>query len=302
MNELELRTLVVNTAKSYLNYNEYDGSHKKIIDIYNAHKPLARGYKVRYTDAWCATFISTIAIKCGLTDIMPTECGCGQMVQLYYKIGRWKENDSYVPKIADIVMYDWDDSGKGDNTGWPDHVGFVTDVNGSKLTILEGNINNAVGYRTLTINARTIRGYCIPDYASKASGKSNSDNKTPVVKEETHTETKVPEVKPTSAYTLTQFIKDVQSATGSKVDGIAGSETIGNTITVSAVLNRKHIVVRAIQRRLDALGYKQVGEIDGIAGSKFTAAVKAFQKDNGCVVDGEITARAKTWKKLLKMA
>ena len=29
---------------------------------------------------------------------------------------------------------------------------------------------------------------------------------------------------------------------------------------------------------------------------------KAFQKANGCVVDGEITAKATTWKKLLKLA
>lgn len=298
MNELELRTLVVNTAKSYLGYNEYSGTHKKIIDIYNAHKPLARGYKVQYNDAWCATFVSTVAIKCGLTDIMPTECGCGQMVQLYYKIGRWKESDNYVPKIGDIIMYDWDDNGRGDNTGWPDHVGFVTDVSGSKLVILEGNLNNSVSYRNLTVNAKNIRGYCIPDYASKASKVA-----APAVQEDKKIETKAPEVKPSNnAYTLTQFIKDVQAATGSKVDGIAGPETLGNTLTVSAVLNRKHVVVRAIQRRLEALGYNQVGEIDGVAGIKFTTAVKAFQKDNGCVVDGEITARAKTWKKLLKMA
>lgn len=103
-------------------------------------------------------------------------------------------------------------------------------------------------------------------------------------------------------YSLTQFIKDVQSVTGSKVDGKAGSETIGNTITVSAVLNKKHPVVFHIQRRLAALGYSQVGTLDGVAGSKFTAAVKAFQKDNGCSCDGEITARQKTWRKLLGMA
>ena len=57
-----------------------------------------------------------------------------------------------------------------------------------------------------------------------------------------------------------------------------------------------------MQRRLAALGYTSVGKIDGIAGVKFTQAVKEFQKDNGCIVDGEITARGKTWKKLLGLA
>ena len=49
------------------------------------------------------------------------------------------------------------------------------------------------------------------------------------------------------------------------------------------------------------LGYPEVGEADGIAGPKFTAAVCAFQKAHKCWVDGEITARNKTWKKLLGM-
>ena len=55
-----------------------------------------------------------------------------------------------------------------------------------------------------------------------------------------------------------------------------------------------------MQTRLSALGYTQVGAADGIAGPKFTAAVKAFQKDQGCIVDGELTAGCKTWQKLLE--
>ena len=73
-------------------------------------------------------------------------------------------------------------------------------------------------------------------------------------------------------------------------------------MTLSAILNRQHSTVYYIQRRLKALGYTEVGAIDGVAGGKFTAAVKHFQKDNGCVDDGEITAREKTWKKLLGLA
>lgn len=103
------------------------------------------------------------------------------------------------------------------------------------------------------------------------------------------------------AYTLEQFIRDVQAATGSAVDGIPGPETLGNTVTVSASVNRTHPVVKAVQKRLYALGYTQVGAADGVAGAKFREAVMAFQRDNGCTADGEITARNKTWRKLLKM-
>lgn len=102
-------------------------------------------------------------------------------------------------------------------------------------------------------------------------------------------------------YTLDKFIREVQAAIGAEVDGIAGPETIGKTVTVSAYVNRKHPVVEPIQKRLYALGYTMVGEADGVAGVKFEAAVQAFQGNNHCWVDGEITAGNKTWRKLLGM-
>lgn len=105
----------------------------------------------------------------------------------------------------------------------------------------------------------------------------------------------------TASYSLTQFIKDVQAACGAVVDGIAGPETLSKTVTLSANKNAMHKAVKAVQKRLYALGYTQVGTADGIAGAKFTAAVKAFQKANDCWVDGIITAKNKTWRKLLGM-
>lgn len=98
-----------------------------------------------------------------------------------------------------------------------------------------------------------------------------------------------------------EFVMQVQETLGAKVDGIAGPETLAKTITVSAKTNRNHPVVKPIQTYLYNIGYTEVGNADGIAGSKFTKAVKHFQKDNDCVVDGVITKRNKTWKKLLKL-
>lgn len=103
-------------------------------------------------------------------------------------------------------------------------------------------------------------------------------------------------------YTQKQFILDVQKATGSNPDGIAGDETIGNTITVSASRNQKHPVVIPLQKRLNALGHN-CGAVDGIAGKKFTAAVNSYQKNvlGYRNLDGEITAGKKMWKSLLGM-
>ena len=109
--------------------------------------------------------------------------------------------------------------------------------------------------------------------------------------------------KPATAksYSPDQFIRDVQKACGAKVDGIAGPETIGKTVTLSSKKNNKHAAVKAVQRYLYAQDYLEVGEADGVAGPKFTSAVAHYQMDHGCVVDGEITAGKKTWRELLGM-
>ena len=103
------------------------------------------------------------------------------------------------------------------------------------------------------------------------------------------------------SYTRKQFVRDVQAAIGAKVDGIPGPETLGKTVTVSAEKNETHPVVKPIQQLLAAMGYSAVGKADGIAGPKFTAALKSFQRDNDCWTDGEATARNKTWRCLLGM-
>lgn len=159
---------VLAQAREWIGRNEADGTHKGIIDVYNGHTPIARGYKVKYTDAWCATFVSAVAIRCGLTEIIPTECGCGQMIELFRALGEWQESDSRRPAPGDVIFYDWDDTGAGDCTGWPDHVGFVESVSGGKITVIEGNKNNAVGRRVLAVDGRYIRGYGVPRYEEES--------------------------------------------------------------------------------------------------------------------------------------
>lgn len=155
---------ILGVARSWIGKNEADGSHKYIIDLYNSHKPLAVNYVVKYDDEWCATTISALSIYCGYTDIIPTECGCQRMIELFKKKGCWIEDESRVPNPGDIVFYDWDDNGKGDNKGWADHVGIVEKVSGKSITVIEGNRNNAVSRRVLMVNGRYIRGYAVPKY------------------------------------------------------------------------------------------------------------------------------------------
>ena len=167
---------LVEQAKSWLGCKESDGSNEEIIDTYNGHEPVARGLKLGYKDPWCAAFVSACAIKTGMTDIIPTECGCGTMVKLFKKLGAWDENDGRIPNIGDIIFFDWDDSGYGDNDGFPGHVGIVEKVSGTKITVIDGNNkNDAVERRTVQINGRFIRGYGVPKYSGFRSGDTRSD-------------------------------------------------------------------------------------------------------------------------------
>ena len=150
--EAALRMELVQTAETYLGTQEGDASHQKILDIYNTHEPLAVGYVVQETDDWCATFVSAMAISCGLTDIIPTECGCQRQIGLFQELGTWEENDAAVPLPGDIIYYDWDSRSLGDCTGWADHVGIVVGTKWPFVKVIEGNKDDAVDYRIVLIN------------------------------------------------------------------------------------------------------------------------------------------------------
>lgn len=158
------RQTIVAKMQSWLGCKEGDKTHKHIIDTYNAHKPLAQGYKVKYTDAWCATTVSAAFIECGYTDIFVTECSCNRMITLLQKKGIWQENDAYVPSPGDVIFYDWQDSGVGDNKGTSEHVGIVEKCDNGSITVIEGNKNDGVERRTIKVNGRYIRGYGLPKY------------------------------------------------------------------------------------------------------------------------------------------
>lgn len=163
------RQKVVEQARAWIGRNEHDGSHHEIIDIYNSQRKLPRGYRMKYTDAWCAAFVSAVSIKCGMTGILPTECGCGNMLMLFKILGELVENDNYRPIPGDVIFYDWQDSGAGDNQGWPDHVGIVEDISGNMITVIEGNKNDTVGRRHLQVGGRYIRAYGVPKYPDEVS-------------------------------------------------------------------------------------------------------------------------------------
>lgn len=162
--ETALRMQYVETAQKYLGCNEADGTHQPIIDQYNSHEPLAMGYKVQYNDSWCSTFVSSIAIECDFTSIIPTECGCERHIELFKNIGCWQENENIIPLPGDLIFYDWEQKFPGNATGWSDHVGIVAGTKWPFVKVIEGNKDDSVSYRVIPLWDFRIRGYAQPNF------------------------------------------------------------------------------------------------------------------------------------------
>ena len=155
---------VLNVARSWIGYSEKNGKHKDIMDVYNAYRPLARGYKIKTTDSWCDCFVSACAIKAGAVDLIGTEVGCEKHVAIFKKLGIWIEDGTIRPQVGDIILFNWDYSGQP-NDGNADHIGFVEQVTGNTIVCIEGNYNDAVGRRTINVGWGYIRGYARPKYS-----------------------------------------------------------------------------------------------------------------------------------------
>lgn len=173
--------VLVTQMQSWVGLKKADGSYQKILDIYNSYKPLPRGHKMTNTDAWCAATVSAAAIACGMTDIIPPECSCNQMIALFKSLGEWQENENVTPAPGWVIFYDWDDSGSGDNTGKADHVGVVEKVSGGVITVIEGNYSGKVKRREVKVNGRYIRGYGVPKFDKEIVIRDDLITKHPLV-------------------------------------------------------------------------------------------------------------------------
>lgn len=234
--------------------------------------------------AWCDVFVDWCFVKAvGENRALELLCqykgscgaGCGFSLNYYKEKGQFYTN----PKIGDQIFFC-----SGSEIS---HTGLVYNVDNSRVYTIEGNTSDVnyvdgnggkVCKKSYPLNANYIKGYGRPKYNEEL----------------------VPQ--PTPTYTHEQFVKDVQKAIGAKIDGIPGPETLSKTVTISKSKNRRHAVVKAVQKYLISLGYSlpKFGA-DGDFGNETDKAIKKYQVNNGCVADGEITARNLTWKKLLKL-
>lgn len=166
----ELRKKVATILNGWVGGKQGSATHKEILKIYNTYAK-AHGMALAYESyAWCDITASAAWIKAGMEDYVPIAMSCGQSISKAKTKGIWKESDSYVPKVGDGIIYDWEDDGRGDDTEGHDHIGIVVTAGKTSFTVVEGNAGSPSQVRRIkrTVNQRYIRGFITPDYTAAA--------------------------------------------------------------------------------------------------------------------------------------
>ena len=113
-------------------------------------------------DDWCAAFVSAAAVEAGMGERYPLECSCSKIIEKAKEMGNWVERDDHRPQLGDWVLYNWQSSASGDDTGAPDHVGVIVGMEGGRILAVEGNYDNCVKLRRFPVNWERIRGFVCP--------------------------------------------------------------------------------------------------------------------------------------------
>jgi len=174
----------VNKALSWLGTKEGSKGHRQLVSDYN--KACDKGRKADASTPWCALFIGAVAqetdnvLKDGIG--VPVDCSCGtgshSLMEKAKACGTWVENDGYNPIVGDIIIYDWKDSGKGEDTTGHDHTGIVTKA-GNPFTVTEGNKSDSVSNRSVKVDAKFTRGFITPRFADEVNPPAPAPEPTP---------------------------------------------------------------------------------------------------------------------------
>lgn len=112
---------------------------------------------------WCACFVSWCADQCGLIEngSLPKFSACRNGIEWFKEKQKWANREGYIPKIGDIIFFDWKNKSDENQNGVSDHVGIVksVDIENNKVYTIEGNSGDAVKERTYDINDVEIMGY-----------------------------------------------------------------------------------------------------------------------------------------------
>lgn len=144
--------------KSWNGLKEGPEVDKKIIKPWN--KKTGRSVKSK-TTPWCAIACASCLIQIGVKTLS-TSAACTTQLKWYRSKKRLKSRGTK-PAVGDLVFYNFKDSSTSKST----HMGLVTSVEYKKkgyIYVIEGNKNDAVGYRHISYSSKNIVGFGKPYY------------------------------------------------------------------------------------------------------------------------------------------
>lgn len=307
---------IIKKAISFLGVSEPTGDDQ-FIRYYNN----ITGAGFSMTVAWCAIFVTVVARMVGVaTSLIPTFASCDIGANWFRKKGRYEKGryygGNYIPKRGDVIFYSSKHT-QDDST----HVGYVVDVTGDTIKAIEGNKNDAVGYRTIKVSDKYIIGYGrVADFAGGSSAASTGEQAKEFQCSVSDFQSYLNRQYPNTIKTNCGALIAVDNSFGQKTRNAAlcvwkyemNKKKAGYTFDLKnrnflakckeyankfAVVKNgsKGRFVYLAQGLLRAKGF-YYGDLDGDAGSITESATKAFQSANGLTSDGSIGAD--TWSKL----
>lgn len=242
------------------------------------------------------------------------------------------DDDSIAQSVADNYVAwsvggsKWSDCSK---TGGGKMYGKITNSNSiniemcdtkkdGKIQATETTMNNTVDLIVSLLKKYNLKPDCVyrhfdvngkhcPAYLMDSKAWTNFKTKVTNVYNGNSATTSTTTKMTTAKYDQTQFIKDVCSI----LSVSTANKAFDKTITISKSKNKNHKLVTPLERYMKALGY-YTGAIEADSkktpdfGDGMESAIKKYQKNvvkaSAKNQDGEITAKAVTWKKLLGLS
>ena len=162
------RNQMVELFARYQGAQRGSARHRDLVNTFNRVRP--HGQVMNYTAPWCATAVTAIAIKGGYKPSnYPMGYNCSGMIDDARRLGMWEENDNFIPRKADLIIYYWSAPAGNCNAG-SSHIGQIISVNKTEktMTVREGNKGSGVvDTRTVPFGWRYIRGFITPRYTKK---------------------------------------------------------------------------------------------------------------------------------------
>jgi hypothetical protein len=149
---------IIEVAKAEAGYHE--GRSNGHWNNHQRYSPAVPGLEWSQGQAWCATFVSWVAMKAGDADLFPRTASCDVAGEWFKKKGRWSE----YPAIGAQVFF-----GSSSDLN---HTGIVYKYDDDFIYTVEGNTNDSgsregdgVYLKKRPRRASNVVGYGYPDYA-----------------------------------------------------------------------------------------------------------------------------------------